>query len=211
MKKKLLSLLLTAAMTVMMVVPVFAASTGIYNQDNDYVANPAATEVTFEKQTNYTVTLPISLTLTSKEINAGDTVTAYDKAKAQQTPALTAITGQSAGDKIWSDSFPIQAEGLIDATHVVKVTPSDFTMRATDNSSDTAPAVTKANVTDLSATFVTFKNPLNAVATNAYELPETSDVTQTATGYIWVNDNDVKSATTYTGNMTFTIALESNS
>ena len=209
MKKKLLSLLLIAAMTVMMVVPVFAASTGVYDQNNDNSANPAQTEVTLEKETNYTVKLPISLKLTSKAINSGDTVTAYDKAKAQQTPALTAITGQSAESKIWSGGFPIQAKGLIDATHVVKVTPSSFTMTATDG--DTASATTKANVTDLSATFVTFKNSLNGGAPDAYELPEEFDATQTATGYVWVDDNDVESATTYTGNMTFTIALESNS
>lgn len=209
MKKKLLSMLLAAAMTVIMVVPVFA-STGEYNQNNDNDANPPKVEVTFSKPVSYTVSLPLTITLSSKEIKAEDVIEAYDKEKTQQTPTLTDITEQTVGKKIWSDSFLIKVIGLIDATHVVKVTPSSFTMRATD-SSDTASAITKANVTDLTKEYVKFKNPLNTGATDAYELPEDYDATQTATGFIWVDNDDIDSASVYKGTMNFTITLEPNS
>lgn len=210
MKKKLLSLLLTAVMTVIMAVPVFAAP-GEYDQGNDFNEVRPETEITLSKPVTYTVRLPISLELISKEIEAEDTIEAYDIEKTQQTPTLTDITGQSAGKKIWFNCFPIEAKGLIDTSSVIKVTPEEsYIIKATDEVGDTASFITKANVTDLAATSVKFKNSLNAGATDAYELPNDYDTTQTATGFIWVDDDDIDSASVYTGTIEFTISLEPN-
>lgn len=211
MKKKLLSLLLSAAMTVIMVVPVFA-STGEYSQNNNNDANPPEVEVKLTKEATYTVSLPLTLTLSSKEIKAEDVIEAYDKEKTQQTSTLTDITEQTVGKKIWFNTFPIQAKGLIDTSSVIKVTPEEsYIVKAQDEVGDTASFTTKANVTDLSATSVTFKNSLNGGAPNAYELPKEYNITQTATGFIWVDDDDIDSASVYTGTMNFTITLEPNS
>lgn len=182
---------------------------GEYNQDNNNDTNPPQVEVTFTKEANYQVSIPLALKLSPKEIKAEDVIEAYNIEKTQQAPTLTDITEQVAGKVIWYNSFPIQAKGLIDASSVVKVEPSNFTLRAEDG--DTASAITKANVTDLSATSVKFKNPLNADITDAYELPNDYDTTQTATGFIWVDDDDIDSASVYKGTMNFTISLEPNS
>lgn len=182
---------------------------GEYNQDNDNDTNPPQVEVTFTKEANYQVQIPLALKLSPKEIKAEDVIEAYNIEKTQQTPTLTDITEQVAGKTIWYNSFPIQAKGLIDKTSVVKVEPSNFTLTAEDG--DTASAITKANVTDLSATSAKFKSPLNADITDAYELPNDYDTAQTATGFIWVDDDDIDSASVYTGIMNFTITLEPNS
>ena len=182
---------------------------GEYDQDNDNDTNPPQIEVTFTKEANYQVSIPLALKLSPKEIKSEDVIEAYDKEKTQQTPTLTDITEQTVEKIIWYNSFPIQAKGLIDASSVVKVEPSNFTLTAEDG--DTASAITKANVTDLSATSVKFKNPLNVDITDAYELPNDYDTAQTATGFIWVDDDDIDSASVYKGTMNFTITLEPNS
>lgn len=178
---------------------------GEYKDNNDYASNPAQTEVTLSKPVTYTVSLPLSLSLEEEEIKAATTIDAYDKSGSKQSILLSDITGKAAGSKIYGKKLDVKAKGTITSSSILTITPSVFTLSSSGNN---ISGNTKADITNLTASSVTFKNALNASLLSAYDLPEDYTEEKTATGYIWIDEDDIKASGTYTGTINFTISLE---